>query len=161
LQATLNAAAQPGYDFGPLPANSWQLISVSLQTLGVAGNPNFDGFWIQDRSGSAFPTFYVDDVILKAGDPLPPPPQVPVGTNFVTIDVAANRRPISPEIYGVAYGSTSDLNDLNSPVNRMGGNNTSRYNWQVNGDNRGSDWYFESIADNSSAPGERGDTFIS
>jgi PKD repeat protein len=47
------------------------------------------------------------------------------------------------------------------PLNRYGGNNTSRYNWQLNADNRGADWYFESIAESSSTPGERGDTFFS
>src|SRR5205814_7221184 len=61
---------------------------------------------------------------------------------------------------GIAYGSTANLTDLHAPLNRYGGNNTSRYNWQVNGDNRGADWYFESIAEASATPGERGDTFI-
>ena len=79
----------------------------------------------------------------------------------VTIDAAANRHPINPNIYGVAYATTAALEDLNAPLNRYGGNNTSRYNWQLNADNRGSDWYFESIADSSATPGERGDTFIS
>ena len=46
-------------------------------------------------------------------------------------------------------------------MNRLGGNNTSRYNWQPNADNRGSDWYFESIPYTSSAAGEVGDSFIS
>jgi hypothetical protein len=45
-------------------------------------------------------------------------------------------------------------------LNRNGGNNTSRYNWQVNADNRGNDWYFESIGDSSAVAGERGDTFV-
>ena len=35
-----------------------------------------------------------------------------------------------------------------------------RYNWQINADNRGQDWYFESIGDTSAMAGERGDTFI-
>jgi len=78
----------------------------------------------------------------------------------VRIDAAANRRPISPNIYGVAHASTAQLNDLNTPLNRNGGNNTSRYNWQLNADNRANDWYFESIADPSAVAGERGDTFI-
>jgi len=78
----------------------------------------------------------------------------------ISVDVAANRHPINPNIYGVAHASTADLNDLNSPLNRNGGNNTTRYNWQLNADNRGSDWYFESIADGSATAGERGDTFF-
>ncbi len=79
----------------------------------------------------------------------------------VNVDASANRHAISPLIYGVAYGSTAQLNDLNSPLNRYGGNNASRYNWQLNADNRDFDWYFESIADASAVAGERGDTFIS
>ena len=78
----------------------------------------------------------------------------------VVIDVNANRRAINPNIYGLAYASTTQLQDLNVPLNRYGGNNTTRYNWQVNGDNRGQDWYFESLGDTSSVAGERGNTFI-
>ncbi len=78
----------------------------------------------------------------------------------ITIDPTANRHPIDPNIYGVAHATTAQLNDLNTPLNRNGGNNTTRYNWQTNADNRGNDWYFESIADTSAVAGERGDTFI-
>jgi len=79
----------------------------------------------------------------------------------VNVDASANRHAISPLIYGVAYGTSTTLADLNAPLNRYGGNNASRYNWQLNADNRDFDWYFESIADTSSVAGERGDTFIS
>src|SRR5262245_65055020 len=78
----------------------------------------------------------------------------------ITVDVNANRRSIDPNIYGVAHATTAQLADLNTPLNRNGGNNTTRYNWQLNADNRGNDWYFESIGDASATAGERGDTFI-
>ena len=78
----------------------------------------------------------------------------------ISVDANANRRPIDPNIYGVAHASAAELNDLNSPLNRNGGNNTTRYNWQLNADNRGNDWYYESIAESSATAGERGDTFI-
>jgi hypothetical protein len=81
-------------------------------------------------------------------------------TISIAVDAASNRRPINPNIYGVAHATTAQLNDLGSPLNRNGGNNTTRYNWQQNADNRGSDWYFESIGDSSGTAGERGDTFI-
>jgi len=82
-------------------------------------------------------------------------------TANLTVDVNANRRPINPNVYGVAFATTTQLQDLNVKLHRYGGNNTSRYNWQINADNRGQDWYFESIGDTSSTAGERGDTFIS
>src|SRR5262245_4645639 len=78
----------------------------------------------------------------------------------INVDAAANRHAIDPNVYGVAHASTTQLNDLNSPLNRNGGNNTTRYNWQLNADNRGNDWYYESIGDSSAVAGERGDTFI-
>ena len=78
----------------------------------------------------------------------------------VTVDANANRRTINPLICGVAHADTATLADLNSPLNRCGGNNTSRYNWELNADNRGSDWYFESLAYSSATPGEVGDTFV-
>src|SRR5438477_1539203 len=79
----------------------------------------------------------------------------------INVDANANRRAINPLIYGIAHASTTALSDLNSPLNRNGGNNTSRYNWNLNADNRANDWYFESIGDSSAVAGERGDTFIS
>lgn len=78
----------------------------------------------------------------------------------IQVDAAADRRPIDPRIYGVAYASPAVLADLNAPVHRYGGNNTSRYNWQQNADNRGFDWYFQSIPEADAAPGARGDAFI-
>src|SRR5512133_3116267 len=80
----------------------------------------------------------------------------------VSIDAAANRRSINPQIYGVSYGTTAQLSELRAPLVRMGGNNTSRYNWQQNADNRARDWYYESIpAESGSATaGEIGDTFV-
>jgi PKD repeat protein len=78
----------------------------------------------------------------------------------INVDANLNRRPINPLIYGVAFASTAVLNDLNVPSNRHGGNTTSRYNWQLNADNRANDWYYESIAYSSSVAGEGGDSFI-
>ena len=78
----------------------------------------------------------------------------------IKVDAAASRHKIDPRIYGLAYATPAQLRDLRAPTNRMGGNNTSRYNWKLNADNRANDWYFESIADASATPGERGDTFI-
>jgi hypothetical protein len=78
----------------------------------------------------------------------------------VNVDANANRHPISPNIYGFAFGSKSDLAATNFTVNRSGGNATSRYNWQINATNHASDWYFESILDPPMTPGYDGDTFI-
>ena len=78
----------------------------------------------------------------------------------VVVDAAADRRPISPFIYGVNWASARQLRELNSPLNRYGGNATSRYNWQLNAANRGRDWFYESTPEVSASRGERVDRFI-
>ncbi len=83
----------------------------------------------------------------------------------VNVDANAGKHPISPYIYGVAPpgngSNAATLNDLNTPLNRYGGNTSSSYNWQLNASNHANDWYFESIGENSATAGELGDSFIS
>ncbi len=157
VQATLSGSAQPPVTLDPLPANTWQAVTLPLASLGVASALDFDGFWIQDRAGASQPVFYVDDIRLIAGPATPPATNSPVA---VLVDAALNRRPIRPEIYGVAFASEEDLLALNVPVNRSGGNATSRYNWQLNATSRAADWYFESLPSSDPTPGADGDAFI-
>ena len=152
-QATLNGTAQAAYALPTPQANAWTQVTIPLSALGAAGQSNFDGIWIQDSSGAAEPIYYVDDVALVSGTQTAP------GTT-IKVDAAANQHPISPLVYGVAYGDAASLADLNAPLNRLGGNNTTRYNWQLNADNRANDYFFESIGDSDATPGGRGDAFI-
>jgi fibronectin type 3 domain-containing protein len=66
----------------------------------------------------------------------------------VAVDANANQHPINPNIYGVCFGTQSDVAALNAPLNRFGGNNTSDYNWQQDAINLDFDWYFESYLEN-------------
>ena len=153
---TNNFATSPRYYIGPLVAGTWQQFTVPLSALNVASVANFTGFVIQDSQGTAEPTFYVDDISLVAN-------VVTSGTNApvsISVDAQANRHAINPLIYGVAFASSSQLLDLNAPLHRSGGNGTTTYNWQNNAWNHAADWYFESIAESSSAAGGDGDDFI-
>jgi hypothetical protein len=157
VQGHANGAALASTNLPTLAANTWQQFTIPLASLGVANSPNMDGFWIQDRIGAVQPVFYLDDISLQAGAPVPP------GTNAnvtIQLDALANRHAISPLIYGVAFASSSQLLDLNAPLHRSGGNGTTTYNWQNNAWNHAADWYFESIAESSSAAGGDGDDFI-
>lgn len=158
VQATINGTPQTAFVLSPLAANSWQQITIPLASIGAA-NTTIDGFWIQDLSGAAQPVFYVDDIALNVGVTNPTPTPTPSGTLTISVDANANRRTINPQIYGVAHASAAQLTELNAPLNRSGGNNTTRYNWQQNADNRANDWYFQSIPFANQA-GEVGDTFI-
>src|ERR1019366_7787982 len=146
------------YPISVLPSgNTWRQITIPLTALGVANANNFDRFSIQLTASGTTNAYYVDDISLEAGAPILP------GTNAnvtIQIDAQANRHAISPLIYGVAFASASQLLDLNAPLHRSGGNGTTTYNWQNNAWNHAADWYFESIAESSSAAGGDGDDFI-
>lgn len=154
VRALLGDTAQPAVHLSPLVAGSWQQVTLSLAGLGVAAQPDFTAIWIQDRSGSTQPTFYLDDVKLVSA---------PAATNLpvsLVVDALEGRRPISPMIYGVAFADAARLDELNAPLNRSGGNATTRYNWQLNASNRAGDWYFQSISDGSATPGAAGDAHV-
>ncbi len=63
----------------------------------------------------------------------------------LSVNVTANQHAISPYIYGMNFAPQTLANALQLPVNRWGGNATSRYNWQNDISNHASDWYFENI----------------
>src|SRR5689334_1671409 len=78
----------------------------------------------------------------------------------INVDANANKRPINPMVYGVAFGDGTSLPDLNCVINRWGGNPNSTYNWQNDSSNRSADWYFQSIG-NGGSNGASADNFIS
>ena len=84
----------------------------------------------------------------------------------IIVDASKARHTISPLIYGVCFGSTDQLRDLNATINRQGGNNFTRYNWHANTLNIDNDWYYESIPGfflnepTSFVPAQRIDSFV-
>jgi hypothetical protein len=159
VDATLDSSAQADtVTVGPLAANTWQQFTVSLSSLGVADEPDLDGFWLQNNTGNAIPVYYAADMVLVGA--LPGPPPGPNPTNYIGVDAGANRHPISPMIYGTAFAASNQLADLGFTMNRSGGNEETTYNWELNAHGKGDDWYFESIADSSSTPGESADSVV-
>ena len=164
LGGTNNFDPSQEFDLQPLAANSWQQFLVPLSSLGVANAANFTGFVIQDSQGQAWPTFYVDDISLtNSSSSSGRGGGGGTGTNAtVTVQInGANRHAISPQIYGVAFATSNELSDLNFTLNRSGGNNETRDNWQINAHNLDFDWYFESYPDSdSTVPGNTMDAFV-
>ncbi len=78
----------------------------------------------------------------------------------IAVDAGADQHAISPLIYGVAFADAASLAELGCPLNRYGGNATTRYNWKINATNHDDDWYFESIDDGSSIAANTIDSFI-
>lgn len=122
--------------------DTWTQVEASL--LGHA-SLRLQGIEIFNNSNSAHPTFYVDQIVLVDTGATPSPTTPPSGGPALSVDVAADRRAISPYIYGMNFAGEALAEELRLPVRRWGGNSTTRYNWQINVHNTGADWYFENV----------------
>ncbi len=127
-------------------AGQWKQVVVQFSDLGSPGILS-DLYW-QDTSGGAQPVFSIDQIELLERSGAVTPEPAPA----LSVDAAAGRKPISPYIYGMNFADPDLADELDLPVNRRGGNSTTRYNWQEDAYNTGSDWYFENIAENNDHP---------
>ena len=122
---------------GSIPAGSWAKATVPFSALGVTSGA-VDGLVLMADGSAAQPTVYLDDLVLL--DTYTPP-----ATIAVTVDPTADRRPISPLIYGVNFGTTPQFAALPYPLRRWGGNRMTRYNYLADVSNTASDWFFMNI----------------
>ncbi len=140
-----------------LAADAWTRYEFPLASLG-SPRQVYTLAW-QNFSASIQPAIYLDDISFASSGSTPPP--APTDGPALSVDVALNRHPISPDIYGMNFmganpGEAAFMDEIGLPVNRWGGNATSRYNWTINASNHALDWYFENLPQDLSA-----DQFIS
>ncbi|MBL8059011.1 MAG: glycoside hydrolase family 44 protein, partial [Anaerolineales bacterium] len=114
--------------------------------LADLGSPaSLSGLWWQEDLGAAQAAFYLDAITLVATSGTPAPTAVPGAGPALSVNTGLSRHTISPLIYGMNYAPAALLTELDLPVNRWGGNSTTRYNWQNDTYNTASDWYFQNI----------------
>jgi alpha-L-arabinofuranosidase len=161
VQATLNGAAQTVYTLPPLAANTWQQFTIPLSSLGVQSQPNLDGFWIQDRSGTTQPTFFVDTISITA-QPAP-------GTVNVTVNAADAVRVVDARQFGVNAAVWDSVFDTSTTTNLLtsmgaqalrfpGGSLSDDYHWATNTtDSNTWQWAtsFDNFAQVATADGEQ------
>lgn len=127
---------------GTLPAGQWTKVTVNLADLGLDFG-TFDGMIVQAATEANQGTVYIDDIALLA-NPNPgqlPEPELPKIT--VSIDQTAERKPINPDIYGINFDDNNPTDStLPFPIERWGGNQTTRYNWKLDTANRADDWFY-------------------
>src|SRR5579859_3619670 len=143
------------YDGGSLEitptANAWTEVNLPLAQLGGL-SPIVAVDWFNNTAGSQ-PTFYLDDIALvNTGLPTPTTP-APTAGPALSVDASSLKHHISPDIYGMNFADADLAADIDLPVNRWGGNATTRYNWQLDISNHASDWFFENIANALANPG--------
>src|SRR5689334_6757428 len=84
-------------------------------------------------------------VILGALTAASPTEQPAAAGPALSVNAASVQHVISPYIYGMNFADQALAEELRLPVNRWGGNSTTRYNWQIDVHNTGSDYYYENI----------------
>ncbi len=124
-------------------ANTWTLMQLPLASLGGWATIVAVDFF--NNTDGAQPIYYLDDISLESGiSPTPTAPPPSAGP-ALSVDAATINHAISPYIYGLNFAEEALAADIDLPVNRWGGNATTRYNWQLDISNRASDWYFQNI----------------
>lgn len=122
---------------------SWTLVEATLGSLGAPAT--IQELQWQDTTGGVQSTFYIDSITLVAGTGAATATPTASGGPTLSLNAGADRAPISRWIYGMNYPDEALAQELTLPVARWGGNSTTRYNWQLDVYNTGSDWYFENI----------------
>jgi len=145
---------------GPV-ANAWRVVTIPLSALGMQSS-TLNNIAFQSNSDSAQPTFYLDDIELVAGTA---PTTTTVSGLTLQVNTTATGVPISPDIYGINFADENFAAEIDLPVRRMGGNATTRYNWQNDTSNHASDWFFENIPEDNTNPnalpdGSSSDEFV-
>jgi hypothetical protein len=137
---------------------SWTMVEIPLGGVDGTENTKIQFF---NNTDHAQPTFYLDDIRFVT-----PSITAPVSTGpDLTVDVQAGRAAINPLIYGMNFADEDLAAELRLPVNRWGGNATTRYNWQNDTSNHAVDWYFENIPNDNPHPetlpnGSSSDRFV-
>ncbi len=129
-------------------AGTWTLVTVPLSSVGSP--TTISDLIFQDGSGGKQPTFYLDQIQLQSTGPAPTATPLPGGL-ALRVDASGNQHPISPYIYGMNFAEEALVKELRLPVNRSGGNATTRYNWKLDVSNRAADWFFENIPNDGSS----------
>ncbi len=129
---------------GSVQANKWQEVFIPFGDLGV-GDQRSARVVFQDVSGHGQSPYFLDGIeFYRDNSALPTPVTSEVA---ITVDLRANRQPISPLIYGMSQVPEDVVKDGNVSLNRQGGNATSTYNWTLgNARNAGSDWEFRNYS---------------
>ncbi|MEO8904989.1 MAG: glycoside hydrolase family 44 protein [Polyangiaceae bacterium] len=122
-------------DHTKLREDGWREVRLAFAALNPQ-NSTFDRVAISARTMVASEWVTLDRVVLAKWDQSAATQK---RTAALQISCSPNVHPISPLIYGSAVG----VWESGTTANRIGGNPTSRYNWELGAWNSAKDWFFE------------------
>ena len=122
-------------------ANQWT--EVVLDFAPSATPSVIRGLIFQDASGAAQNTFYVDQIEIL--DVVPEDMNDPELGPTITVDPSVVVREISEGVYGLNFADPAFADEIDLPLNRWGGNATTRYNFELDATNLASDFFYENF----------------
>jgi hypothetical protein len=125
-------------DHTKLREDGWREVRIDLGVLNPQNAP-FDRVIISGRASVPSDWVAIDKVVLSKRDAGAPASLSPKRNAALRILCSAQAHAISPLIYGSAVG----VWDSGTSANRIGGNPTTRYNWELGAWNSAKDWFFE------------------
>ncbi|THF83252.1 glycoside hydrolase family 44 protein [Cohnella fermenti] len=129
-----------------VPANGWTEVELKFADLGV-DELTFDGIvisaWGEENQGTVF----FDNISLLRNSSVVELPEPELPEVQVVLNAAEKGNTLSPGIFGLNFEDmpSDGHSELGVPIKRWGGNQMTRYNWQLNTTNRGGDWYFLNV----------------
>jgi alpha-N-arabinofuranosidase len=135
ISALLSDSAQNGATVGPLAANTWQQIVLPLSALGASDKNDLTGIWVQEGTGNAQPTFYVDDMVLTSAAP-PSTITINIDGNHPIATVSSRMFGVNAAIWDGVFNTSTTVNLLKEMDNRVlrypGGSISDTYHWATN-----------------------------
>jgi hypothetical protein len=124
----------------------WRRVVLPLDKFARGKPLDLSRLWgidFSDSSGRKL-AFQIDRIAFS--DECTPLPKFPPTAGYsatATIDLSKPGHPIRDEIYGACQMGPDQVAAYGLPMQRWGGNRSSRFNWKVNADNAGRDWFFK------------------
>jgi Glycoside hydrolase family 44 len=124
----------------------WRKVVLPLDKFAKDKPLDLNRIWgidFSDTSGRQL-AFQVDRIGFA--DDCPPLPKFPLAAGYsatATVDFGKAGHSIPDQIYGACDLTREQIEQYGIAAVRWGGNRSSRFNWKINADNAGRDWFFK------------------
>jgi hypothetical protein len=124
----------------------WRRVVLPLDKFARGKPLDLSRLWGIDFSDSSGRRLAFEIDRIEFSDETTPLPKFPPTAGYsatATVGLDKAGHPIRDEIYGACQMSPHQVTAYGLPILRWGGNRTSRYNWKLNADSAGRDWFFK------------------
>jgi hypothetical protein len=126
--------------------SEWRRVVLPLDRFARNKDLDLTRIWGIDFSSSSGRTIHFQVDRIGFSDDCPPRQKFSPTAGYVAeakIDLDHPAHAIRDEIYGACELPPNKITEYGLPIARWGGNRTSRFNWKINADSAGKDWFFK------------------